>query len=136
MGGDEPVLLTAGYNTNLVKPDDVPKTYDGPARSEWKGQIAWTNDPTAGRPARFHPQHPDHHGPGQGHGVSAPFAEQKPVSVPASQRVVLDKVIAGEYPGRSMTFNHHAAISAGDGAPVAWAPHGAAARNDEPDRRC
>jgi iron(III) transport system substrate-binding protein len=32
----------------------------------------------------------------------------------------LDQVIAGEYPMALQIFNHHAAISAGKGAPVDW----------------
>ena len=48
------------------------------------------------------------------------FAAQEPAFIPASQRVVLDKVIAGEYPLAVMTFNHHSAISAAQGAPVQW----------------
>jgi iron(III) transport system substrate-binding protein len=48
------------------------------------------------------------------------FATQEPVFIPASQRVVIDKVIAGEYPLAVMTFNHHAAISSAQGAPVQW----------------
>jgi iron(III) transport system substrate-binding protein len=48
------------------------------------------------------------------------LAEQKVVNVPASQRVVLDKVISGEYAIGLMTFNNHSVISAEKGAPVAW----------------
>jgi iron(III) transport system substrate-binding protein len=48
------------------------------------------------------------------------FAAQEPVFIPASQRVVMDKVIAGEYPLCVMCFNHHAAISAAQGAPAGW----------------
>jgi ABC-type Fe3+ transport system substrate-binding protein len=48
------------------------------------------------------------------------FAAQAPVFVAASPRAVLDQVIAGEYPLGLMMYNHHAAISAGKGAPVQW----------------
>ncbi|MFI4981474.1 MAG: ABC transporter substrate-binding protein, partial [Nevskiales bacterium] len=48
------------------------------------------------------------------------FAAQEPVFIPASQRVVLDKVIEGDYPLAVMTFNHHSTISAAQGAPVDW----------------
>jgi iron(III) transport system substrate-binding protein len=48
------------------------------------------------------------------------FAKQQPVSIPAAQRVVLDKVIAGEYPLAVMTLSYHSTISAAKGAPVQW----------------
>jgi iron(III) transport system substrate-binding protein len=40
----------------------------------------------------------------------------------ASNRQVLDMVIAGEYPIALQTFNHHAYISKKAGAPVEWQP--------------
>ena len=48
------------------------------------------------------------------------FAAQQPVTIPAAQRVVLDKVISGEYPLAVMILNYHATISAAQGAPVKW----------------
>ena len=48
------------------------------------------------------------------------LAQQKIVNVPASQRVVLDQVIGGQYPLALMTFNHHSVISGRQGAPVRW----------------
>ena len=48
------------------------------------------------------------------------LSKQEIVSVPASQRVVLDQVISGQYEIGLMIFNHHAVISASKGAPVDW----------------
>ncbi len=48
------------------------------------------------------------------------FAAQEPVTIPAAQRVVLDKVISGEYPLAVMILNYHATISQKQGAPVQW----------------
>jgi len=48
------------------------------------------------------------------------FAAQQPVTIPAAQRVVLDKVISGEYPLCVMILNHHVPISKAQGAPVEW----------------
>ena len=39
---------TAAYNTNLVKPEEVPKTYQELLDPKWKGKIAWTYDLTPG----------------------------------------------------------------------------------------
>jgi ABC-type Fe3+ transport system substrate-binding protein len=40
--------------------------------------------------------------------------------VPTNQRVVLDRVVAGEYPLALATFTHHTEISLSKGAPVRW----------------
>jgi ABC-type Fe3+ transport system substrate-binding protein len=48
------------------------------------------------------------------------FAAQEPATIPAAQRVVLDKVISGEYPLAVMILNYHATISQKQGAPVQW----------------
>ncbi len=121
-------FLTAGYNTNQVKPADVPHTYQDLLDPRWKGRIAWTNDPTPQGPPGFIHTILTVMGPDKGMAYLKKFAAQEPVFIPASQRVVLDKVISGEYPLAVMTFNHHSAISAAQGAPVAWDPDGAAHR--------
>ena len=113
-------FLTTGYNTNEIKPEDVPKTYDDLLNPKWKGKIAWTNDPTPQGPPGFIHNILTTMGQDKGMAYLRKFAAQEPVFIPASQRVVLDKVIAGEYPLAVMTFNHHSAISAAQGAPVAW----------------
>ena len=113
-------FLTTAYNTNLVKPADVPHTYQDLLDPKWKGKIAWTNDPTPQGPPGFINNILLAMGHDKGMAYLKQFAAQEPVFIPASQRVVLDKVISGEYPLAVMTFNHHSAISAAQGAPVAW----------------
>jgi len=113
-------FLTTSYNTNLVKADEAPKTYDDLLDPKWKGKIAWVNDPTPQGPPGFIHNILVTMGEEKGMAWLKKFAAQEPVFIPASQRVVLDKVIAGEFPLAVMTFNHHVAISAKQGAPVAW----------------
>jgi ABC-type Fe3+ transport system substrate-binding protein len=113
-------ILTTGYNTNMVKPADVPHTYADLLDPKWKGKIAWTNDPTPQGPPGFIHNILATMGQEKGMEYLRKFAAQDPVFIPASQRVVLNHVIAGEYPLGVMTFNHHAAISAAQGAPVNW----------------
>ncbi len=113
-------FLTAGYNTNLVKPEDLPKTWDDLLNPRWKGQIAWTNDMSSGGPPGFVNHILTIKGQEKGLDYLRKFNAQQPVTIPAAQRVVLDKVIAGEYPLALMIFNYHAAISAEQGAPVGW----------------
>lgn len=113
-------FLTAAYNTDRVKGADIPKTFDDLLNPKWAGKMAWTTDPTSAGPPGFIQNILALKGQEKGMEYLKKFAAQKPVNVPASQRVVLDKVITGEFPLGLMVFNHHVAISAAKGAPVAW----------------
>lgn len=113
-------FMTTSYNTDQVKGDDIPKTWDDLLNPKWKGRIAWTNDPTPQGPPGFIHNILATMGEEKGMAYLKQFAAQQPVFIPASQRVVLNKVIAGEYPIAVMTFNHHDAISRAEGAPVDW----------------
>ncbi len=113
-------FLTVGFNSNLVKPEDRPKTWEDLLDPRWKGQIAWTNDMSSGGPPGFVNHILSTMGEVKGRDYLRRFAAQQPVTIPAAQRVVLDKVISGEYPLGLMIFNYHAAISAEQGAPVGW----------------
>jgi ABC-type Fe3+ transport system substrate-binding protein len=111
---------TAAYNTDLVKPEDVPKTYDDLLDPKWKGKIAWTYDLTPGGPPGFVHNILSTMGQEKGMEFLRTFAQQEPVTIPGAQRVVLDHVISGEYPLCVMILNYHAAISMKAGAPVRW----------------
>jgi iron(III) transport system substrate-binding protein len=113
-------FMTTSYNTQLVPEAEAPKTYDDLLASKWKGKIVWTNDPTTQGPPGFIHTILTLKGQEQGMAWLKRFAAQESVFIPASQRVVMDKVIAGEFPVGVMTFNHHAAISRAQGAPVQW----------------
>jgi len=114
-------FMTAGYNTDLVKGADIPKSFDDLLNPKWAGKMAWTTDPTVNGPPGFIQNILALKGEAVGMAYLKALAAQKVVNIPAAQRVVLDKVIAGEFPIGLMIFNHHAAISAEQGAPVAWA---------------
>ena len=114
-------FLTVGYNTDLVKGADIPKTYDDLLNPKWAGKMAWTTDPTSSGPPGFIQNILALKGREKGMAYLTKLAALKPVNIPASQRVVLDKVIAGEFPIGLMIFNHHVAISAEKGAPAVWA---------------
>jgi len=111
---------TAAYNTNLVKPEEVPKTYQDLLDPKWKGKIAWTYDLTPGGPPGFVHNILSTFGQEKGMAYLRTFAEQQPVTIPGAQRVVLDHVISGEYPLCVMILNYHAEISMKAGAPVQW----------------
>ena len=111
---------TAAYNTNLVKAGDIPQTYQDLLDPKWKGKIAWTYDLTAGGPPGFCANILQTMGPQKGAEYLKAFAAQEPVVIPGAQRVVLDKVISGEYPVALQTLSYHSTISARQGAPVQW----------------
>ena len=111
---------TSAYNTNVVTAADAPKTYEDLLDPKWKGKIAWTYDLTPGGPPGFVHNILTTMGTDKGMDYLRRFAAQEPVTIPAAQRVVLDKVVSGEYPLAVMILNYHATISMNQGAPVQW----------------
>ncbi|MBL8688055.1 MAG: extracellular solute-binding protein [Rhodospirillaceae bacterium] len=114
------LYLTVGYNTELVKPADAPKTFQDLLDPKWQGKMAWVNNRVISGPAGFIANVLAAMGPDAGTDYLRKLGQQKIVSIPSNQRVVLDQVIAGQYPIGLMVYNHHAVISAAQGAPVAW----------------
>ena len=115
-------VMTPAINTEMVKPEDAPKTLQDLLDPRWKGKIAWTTDPTMSGPPGFIGMVLTTMGQEKGMEYLRKLAQQKIVNVPASQRVVLDQLIGGQYPLALMTFNHHSVISGKQGAPVRWLP--------------
>ena len=115
-------VMTPAINTEMVKPADAPKTLQDLLDPKWKGRMAWTTDTTAAGPAGFIGAVLRELGQDKGMDYLRRLAQQKIINVPASQRVVLDQLIGGQYPLALMTFNHHSVISAAQGAPVRWLP--------------
>ncbi|WEX08723.1 extracellular solute-binding protein [Chelativorans sp. AA-79] len=113
-------FMVPAINTTLVSEADRPDTYEKLLNPKWTGKIAWTSDPTMLGAPGFIYTVMQTMGEEKGSEYLEKLAAQNIVNVPASQRVVLDKVIAGEFPIGLMTFNHHSAISAQKGAPVEW----------------
>lgn len=113
-------FLVPAVNTTLVDKADYPDTLDKLLDPRWKGKIAWTSDPTMLGGPGFIYMVLQTMGEEKGKAYLEKLAAQDIVNVPASQRVVLDKVISGEFPIGLMTFNHHSVISQKKGAPVEW----------------
>ncbi len=114
-------FLTPGYNTNLVKKADAPKTLDDLLDPKWKGKMVWNASSTSSGPG-FIGNILTSMGQEKGMAYLKKLSAQKIVAMEASARKVLDTVIAGEYPIALQIFNHHAVISAKKGAPVDWIP--------------
>jgi iron(III) transport system substrate-binding protein len=112
--------MTTGINTNLVTEDQRPKTYEDLLDPKWKGKMAWTTDLTPNGPPGFIGNILASMGEKKGMEYLEKLSKQEIANVPASQRVILDQVISGQYAIGLMIFNHHTVISAKKGAPVTW----------------
>ena len=112
---------TPGFNTQLVPASEAPKTLNDLLDPKWKGKLAWKPNDVSGA-VGFIGNVLTSMGEEKGMAYLRQFARQDPITVEASARAILDRVIAGEYPIALQIFNHHAVISAGKGAPVSWIP--------------
>jgi len=107
-------------NTDLVKEEDYPKTYEDLLDPKWKGRMAWTTSTSAGGPPGFIGMILDDMGEEKGMEYLRKLAQQNIINVPSNQRVVLDKAVAGEVPLVLSVYNYHIPISQAQGAPIKW----------------
>ena len=114
-------FMTEGVNTRLVPKDEAPKTYEDLLNPRWKGQMGWTTSPGSGGPT-FVGNILQTMGPERGIVYLEALSKQNIRNLEVSGRAVLDQTIAGEFPVALMIFNHHAVISAQQGAPSDWIP--------------
>jgi ABC-type Fe3+ transport system substrate-binding protein len=110
-----------GYNTRMVKPSEVPKTYEDLLNPRWKGQMMWSTSRGSGAPMMIGNIFQSM-GQEAGKAYLQKLRAQNVAKSTASNRQLLDLVIAGEYPLALHIFHHHAYISRTAGAPVDWAP--------------
>jgi iron(III) transport system substrate-binding protein len=112
-------FFTLGYNTRMVKPNEVPKTYEDLLNPRWKGQMMWSTSRGSGAPM-FIGNVLHTMGQEAGKAYLQKLKAQNVAKTTASNRQLLDLVIAGEYPLALHIFHHHAYISKIAGAPVDW----------------
>jgi ABC-type Fe3+ transport system substrate-binding protein len=106
------------YNTKLVPPDKVPKSYDDLLDPRWKGKMAWRIGSSTGTPL-FLTNLRLAWGEERARAYFDKLRDQKIVNFGAgSARTLVDRVIAGEYAIALNIFAHHPLISKGKGAPV------------------
>ena len=113
-------VTTPAINTTMVDPASAPKTFADLLDPKWQGQMAWSNSEEVAGPPGFIGNVLMTMGEDQGMDYLRKLATQKIANVPSNMRVVLDQAIAGQYPLVLSILNYHAAISAGQGAPVEW----------------
>jgi iron(III) transport system substrate-binding protein len=106
------------YNTKLVPPDKVPKTYEDLLAPQWKGRMAWRIGSSTGTPL-FITNLRLAWGEERARAYFDKLREQRLVNFGAgSARTLVDRVIAGEYAIALNIFAHHPLISRAKGAPV------------------
>ena len=87
----------------MVKPNELPKTYEDLLNPRWKAQMMWPTSRTSGAPL-FVGNALLTMGDETGKAYLQKLKEQNIASSTASARQVLDLVIAGEYPLALMIF--------------------------------
>ena len=115
-------MSVAGVNTDLVKPGEEPKNWEDLLNPKWKGKMAWSSAGSSTSGSGFVGIVLDTYGEAKGMDYLRKLAQNQVVNLPVASRQVLDNVIAGEYAIALQINNHHAAISAKQGAPVKWLP--------------
>jgi iron(III) transport system substrate-binding protein len=112
--------LGACYNTNLVKPADLPKSFQDFLDPKWKGKMVWSGT-TIGN-LLFITGVRNFMGEDKAYAYLQKLAQQDIATIPSANRVIVDRVMAGEYAMCLDAFLHHPIISARKGAPVASLP--------------
>jgi ABC-type Fe3+ transport system substrate-binding protein len=112
--------LGACYNTNLVKPADLPKSFQDFLDPKWKGKLVWSGT-TMGN-LLFITGVRNFMGEDKAYVYLQKLAQQNIATIPSANRVTVDRVMAGEYAMCLDAFLHHPIISARKGAPVASLP--------------
>jgi ABC-type Fe3+ transport system substrate-binding protein len=106
------------YNTKMLPPDQVPKSYDDLLDPRLKGRMAWRIGSSTGTPL-FLTNLRLAWGEAKAMAYFDRLKDQKIVNFGAgSARTLVDRVIAGEYAVALNIFAHHPLISKGKGAPV------------------
>lgn len=110
--------FSIAYNTRLVPPEQVPKTYDDLLDPRWRGKLAWRIGTSSGTPL-FLTSIRLARGEAKAKEYFKKLAAQKVINFGAgSARTLVDRVIAGEFPIALNIFAHHPLISRAKGAPV------------------
>jgi ABC-type Fe3+ transport system substrate-binding protein len=112
----------AAINTEMVKKDEAPKTWDDLLNPKWKGKIAWRVGGSDSGAELFVTNLRLLWGDQKAEEYIKKLAAQDVVGYTSSARQLVNQVMAGEYAIALNIFLHHPLISAQKGAPVAPNP--------------
>jgi len=104
-------FFATGYNSRMIKLNEAPKTYEDLLNPRWKGQMMWSTSRGSGAPM-FIGNVLQTMGPEAGKGYLQKLKGQNVAKTTASNRQLLDLVIADEYPLALHIFNFIFLLSA------------------------
>ncbi len=107
-------FFTIGYNTNLVKPEDVPNSYEDLAHPKWAGKIG-----IEGSDVDWFAAVVKHMGEAKGLAFFRKLAEQKP-QIRTGHTLLAELVSSGEIPLAATIYNHNVERLVVKGAPIRW----------------
>ena len=109
-------FFTIAYNTNLVKPEDVPNSYEDLLHTRWAGKIGLESGDADWFGAVVK-------GMGEAKGVAffRKLAEGKP-EMRTGHTLIAELVASGEIPLAAAVYNHNAERLIEKGAPIKWKP--------------
>ena len=107
-------FFTIAYNTNLVKPDEVPNSYEDLANPRWIGKIGIEASDTD-----WFGSIVKHMGEQKGLALFRKIAQMKP-QIRTGHTLIAELVAAGEIPLAATIYNHNAERLLVNGAPIKW----------------
>jgi iron(III) transport system substrate-binding protein len=107
-------FFTIAYNTNLVKPDEVPNSYEDLAHPRWVGRVGIEASDTD-----WFASIVKHMGEEKGLALFRKLAQQKP-QIRTGHTLMAELVAAGEIPLVATIYNHNAERLLVNGAPIRW----------------
>jgi len=107
-------FFTVGYNTNLVKPEEVPAAYEDLAHPRWAGRVGLEGSDVDwfGAMVKFM-------GEEKGLGFFRKLADNKP-QIRSGHTLMAELVASGEIPLAATLYNHNIERLTVKGAPVKW----------------
>jgi ABC-type Fe3+ transport system substrate-binding protein len=114
------IVLTTGYNTELVPKANVPNSWDDLLDPQWRGKMVWGSNVSSSAAPGFIGLVLAERGEAQGMDYLRRLAKQNITGLKMAARSVLDQVIAGEYAIALQIFDDNVVISRRQGAPVDW----------------
>ena len=109
-------FFTIGYNTNLVKPDEVPNTYEDLVHPRWVGRVGIESSDVDWFGALVKAM-----GEQRGLAYFRKLAESKP-QMRTGHTLMAELVASGEIPLAATLYNHNVERLVVKGAPVKWKP--------------
>jgi iron(III) transport system substrate-binding protein len=107
-------FFTIAYNINLVKPNEVPNSYEDLAHPRWTGRIGIEASDTD-----WFGSIVKHMGEAKGLALFRKIAQQKP-QMRTGHTLIAELVASGEIPLAATIYNHNAERLLVNGAPIKW----------------